>query len=213
MPAPPELDLPDGPFVVEHGDTLSLHFDVWQVQSTLRRGDPSLQLEYTRLMMEFRARVPAPRRIAMIGLGGGAIARYCRHVLPDADFTAVERSPAVIALRDRFEVPPDGPRFRVVEADGAEWVRAVDAPFDVILVDAFDALGQPPDLCTPAFYADCQRALVEGGVLVVNLLAMQTRYGRYVRAIHGVFGDVEVTQTSDRANKIVFGLNLPPRSR
>jgi len=112
---------------------------------------------------------PAPARIAMIGLGGGSLARYCASKLPDADFTAVEVSAAVIALRDRFGVPPDGPRFRVLCEDGAEFVRRPGPPLDVLLVDGFDREGQPERLSTAAFYDACRDRLTAGGVLVVNL--------------------------------------------
>ena len=44
-------------------------------------------------MMGFLLFQPAPARIAMIGLGGGSLAKYCALKLPEADFTAIERRP------------------------------------------------------------------------------------------------------------------------
>ena len=72
----------------EHGE-LWLHFEDGNVQSRMLQAEPArLVLEYTRLMMGFLLFAPAPARIAMIGLGGGLLAKYCALRLPDVDFTA-----------------------------------------------------------------------------------------------------------------------------
>jgi len=195
--------------VVEDGALIALHFDTEKVQTRVdRRAPDRLVLPYTRTMMGFLLLVDAPACITMIGLGGGALARACRVALPEADFTAVEVSAEVVALRDVFGVPPDGPRFRVVVGDGAAYVRDTSLPpLDVLLVDGFDASGQPPALCCPEFYAACAARLATGGALVVNLNADATGYGGYVRRIRDALPDgFVVVETEDRENKIVFAL-------
>jgi len=186
-----------------HGE-LSLWFDDETVQSRTVPHDPArLVLEYSRLMMGFLLFRPAPARIAMIGLGGGSLARYCALKLPDADFTAVEISPAVIALRDRFGVPPDGPRFRVVCADGADFVRRDGEAFDVLLVDGFDRDGQPERLSAPAFYDACRGRLAAGGVLVVNLHSGDAADGGSVDHIDDAFAGRRVVLRGDRTGNMV----------
>lgn len=199
---------PEKPILHDEDGELSLHFDFPTVQSRMLKTDPErLVLDYTRSMMGFLLFRPRPARIAMIGLGGGSIAKYCRARLPDTDFTAVEISAEVIALRDAFGIPPDGPCFRIVCADGADFVRDASDAFDVLLVDGFDAGGQPARLCSPEFYADCRERLVDGGVLVVNLCADDTGYGSYVGRIAAAFDDrVAVIETEEGFNKIVFAL-------
>ncbi|MBX9611848.1 MAG: fused MFS/spermidine synthase [Burkholderiales bacterium] len=158
------------PVARQEGRSLLLRFDMDTVQSSMNLDDPySLELEYTRAMMLCLLFCPAPRHILMIGLGGGSLARYCHRHLPDADMTVVEINPHVMALRDEFLVPPDGPRFRVVQADGAAFVRRTAQPFDVILVDGFHFDGQPDALGTLAFYGACRARLAPSGVLVVNM--------------------------------------------
>jgi spermidine synthase len=203
---------PSPPTLVETGDELSLHFDRASVQSRMSRVDPDhLVLDYTRTMTGFVLLAPAPARIAMIGLGGGSLAKACRRELPDADFTAVELSAAVVALRDVFGVPPDGPRFRVLHDDGAAYVAAPGPALDVLLVDGFDGDGQPASLCGAAFYAACAARLGRDGVLVVNLNADATGYGGYVRRIRDAFGGrLAVVETADRQNKIVFAGKAAP---
>ncbi len=179
---------------------LELRFDMATVQSAMRLEAPNaLELEYTRVMMRCLLFQPAPRRLLMLGLGGGSLAKYCHHHFQHADITAVEINPHVIALRERFQVPPDGGRFRVVQGDGAVYVQGLalkDAPlpivgpanggvtkpgvaktgvtiagphFDAILVDAFHFDGAPASINSRSFFSACRALLSPQGVLVLNM--------------------------------------------
>ncbi|MBS1230474.1 MAG: hypothetical protein H6R17_3751 [Proteobacteria bacterium] len=197
------------PQVLEEEGELSLHFGFPTIQSRMLKADPErLVLDYTRTMMGFLLFQPKPLRIAMIGLGGGSLVKYCRRRLPDAEFTAIEISPEVIALRHQFGIPDDDARLRIVCADGADFVRrAADEAegFDVLLVDGFDRNGQARQLCSAAFYDDCHNALRTGGVLVVNLCADDTGYGSYIARISDSFGGkAVVVEAEEGDNKIVF---------
>lgn len=204
------------PVVHEANGELSLHFDFPTIQSRMLRAEPDrLVLDYTRTMMGFLLFQPRPERIAMIGLGGGSLAKYCHRRLPDSDFTAVEIAPQVIALREQFGIPGDSPRFRVLCADGADFVGRQVEDFDVLLVDGFDRGGQPSQLCSPAFYDRCYAALRPRGVLVVNLCADDTGYGRYMARISASFAEkVIVIEADEGENKIVFAgkaRDFPPQ--
>lgn len=194
------------PLVHEENGELSLHFDFPTIQSRMLKAEPArLLLDYTRTMMGFLLFLPKPERIAMIGLGGGSLAKYCRHRLPETDFTAIEISPEVLALRNTFGIPDDDDHFRVVCADGADFVRCKLDSFDVLLVDGFDRDGQPRQLCSAEFYDNCHRALRPGGVLVVNLCADDTGYGSYIARISDSFsGRAIVVEAEEGDNKIVF---------
>jgi spermidine synthase len=197
---------PPCPLLYEEDDTLSLHFGFPTIQSSMLRADPErLILDYTRTMMGFLLFNPRPQRIAMIGLGGGSLAKYCCRNLPESDFTAIELSPEVIALRSDFGIPDDNPNFRIVCADGADYVDGANDAFDVLLVDGFDQLGQPRQLCSTAFYDACRSALRDEGLLVVNLCADDTGYGSYVGRISTAFDtNIVVVEADEGENKIVF---------
>lgn len=196
----------ENPLIHEDDGEVSLHFNFPTIQSRMRKAEPArLLLDYTRTMMGFLLLQPKPQRIAMIGLGGGSLAKYCRAKLPDADFTAIELSAEVIALRDEFEIPPDGPLFRVICGDGAAYVRGDAEASDILLIDGFHAGGQPEQLCSAAFYDCCYDKLKEGGVLVVNLCADDTGYGSYVGRIRDSFAEkIVVVEADEGENKIVF---------
>ena len=203
------------PLVHEENGEISLHFGFPTIQSRMLLTAPDrLVLDYTRSMMGFLLFRPEPRHIAMIGLGGGSLAKYCRRALPGTKFVAVELSAEVIALRGAFGIPDDDADFRVVCADGAEFVRQNTASFDVLLVDGFDAGGQPEQLCSQRFYEDCHAALQAEGVLVVNLCTDDERQHSYLARIRRTFGETVIAIEADEGdNTIVFagkGMRCPP---
>ena len=203
------------PVVRDDAGALCLEFADGAVQSRTTPAEPMrLLLEYTRLMMGFLLLHPAPTRIAMIGLGGGSLAKYCWSKLPEADVTAIEISPEVIALRDVFGIPPDGGRFRVRCEDGAAFVRRDAASLDVLLVDGFDRQGQPAQLCNAAFYDACRERLAAGGVLVVNLHSNEVLHDGCVERIRQSFaGRIAVVRADESENTVVFAgtdARVPP---
>ena len=199
------------PFVYESLTTKALHFSISEIQSRMRLQDPhALDLEYTRTMMGFLLFRPRPRHIAMIGLGGGSIAKFCHRHLPDARIDVVEINPHVIALREAFHVPPDDARFRVIAGDGAQFVRRRAEQPDVLMVDGFDSEGLPGPLCSQRFYDDCHAMLQPGGVLVVNLHYGHRQYDRHLDRIQRSFaGEVLVVDDGGLSNSIVFACKGP----
>ena len=194
------------PYVYEDERTLAMHFDMGSTQSRMRLADPgALEVDYTRTMMGFLLVEPEPASLLMVGLGGGSIAKYVYKHLPGCDITAVEINPHVIAMRDTFLVPPDDHRFRVVRADGADFVRQARRRYAVVMVDGFTYDGQPETLCTPGFYADCRKSLAPGGLLVVNLHAEEPACSTLLVRVAAAFADDVVTSPSEAGdNRIVF---------
>lgn len=208
MSNPPASDPPQHvvPFITESHNSKSLHFSKDQLQSQMCNSQPdALALDYTKTMMGFLRVVRRPRHIAMIGLGGGSLAKYCYRTLPDTRITVVEINPHVIALRHEFRVPEDNERFKVIEADGADFVRDADPEFDVLLVDGYDLAGQPPQLGSLQFYENCHTLLLDQGVMAVNLHGFHPQYGLLMDRINRCFesNTAEVAANKD-GNVIVF---------
>jgi spermidine synthase len=203
----PQADDRSGkPYVIERDGMLALQFDPLCLQSEMNIGDPDqLVFSYTRAMMSFLLFTPAPQNIAMIGLGGGSLAKYCYRYLPQAKITVVEINHEVIALRNEFAIPADDARFRVVLGDGAVFVKERQQSFDVLLVDGFDAEGLPDELSSQDFYDDCFAALADDGIMVANLWGSSNGYQIFVSRIQSSFSDrVVVLNSDDSTNKIVL---------
>ena len=187
---------------------LELRFDMATVQSAMRLEAPdALELEYTRVMMRCLLFNPVPQRMLMLGLGGGSLAKYCHHTLPQADITAVEINPHVIALRERFRVPADSARFRVVQADGVAYVQtaAPGVALDAILVDAFHFDGAPASINSRGFFSACRSLLSAQGVLVLNMESEPQLYHPVLENLSRAFdGAVWSVPCDASSNRIAF---------
>ena len=198
----------DSPLVITRGDIRTLEFRPGEIQSEMRLSRPChLSLAYLRAMMMFVLFVPRPRHILMVGLGGGSLAKFCYRYLPHSRITVLELRADVIALREQFRVPADDARFSVIHADAATYIRQLDGAVDVLVVDGFDAAGLPPALVASRFYADCRRALIDGGVLVANVFSYDPQYGPMMGRLALVFGE-RVARLAGVAgnNRIVFAV-------
>jgi spermidine synthase len=203
------------PYLTERDGILALNFDGMSVQSEMNLDDPDeLVIGYTRAMMSFLLFEPAPRHVAMIGLGGGSIAKYCYRYLPQTEITVVEINPDVIALRSEFAIPEDDKRFRIQLGDGAAWVAERQVRPDVLIVDGFDSGGLPAPLCSQSFYDDCYAALSDDGILAVNLWGGYPHFEDYLERIHNSFSDrVAMVGTEESVNKIILAVKdseFPP---
>jgi spermidine synthase len=194
------------PFIVDSGLERRLQFDLHTVQSAMHREHPDrLSLAYTRKMMTFLLFNRAPERILLLGLGGGSLAKFCHRRLPGAAITAVEVNPDVIALRDAFHIPRDDARFRVVCAEGADYVTRLGQFQDVILADACDREGIAPKLDAIEFYEAAHRCLSYGGVFVANVCGDPISCAAHVANIRAAFGPEFMTlQVRPDGNLIVF---------
>jgi spermidine synthase len=204
----------DKPFIVDSGLKRFLHFDMDSVQSAMDLQDPDrLTLAYTRRMMAFLLFNRAPDRILLLGLGGGSLAKFCYRRLPAAAVTAVELNPDVIALRDAFRIPADDERFRVIRADGADYLVQLSRSKDVILADACDRVGIAPELDALRFYESARRCLTPEGVFVLNVCGDAHTRGAHLLRLRQVFEDAHFTlPVRPGGNIIVFAFKKRPET-
>lgn len=192
-------------YIREKNGVRSLHIGSDTVQSAMRIDRPNeLEVVYTRCMMAFLLFNPVPRSALLIGLGGGSLAKYFYHQLPQASVTAVEVSPRVVAVaRQFFCVPPDDERFKVVVDDGVTYLEKLPPRADVILLDGYDAQAQVEALSTLAFYRMCARTLTEAGILVVNLWGGDRNFTACVKRISSAFDQRVVCMPAGKPGNVV----------
>lgn len=198
--------------ISERNGVRYLHLGGPAVQSAMRVKDPyALELEYTRAMLGFLLFHRAPRDIALVGLGGGSLAKYIHRHLPASNLTALEISPEVVAAaRSYFLLPQDDERLTVQTGDGAAYVHDNPDSQDVLLVDGYDAKRIVDDLASPEFYRACKTMLRPGGVAVFNLWGSDEYFPRYYDRISRAFGEhVLQLPAEKKGNIIVFAFRKP----
>ncbi|WP_334135232.1 methyltransferase domain-containing protein [Tepidimonas sp.] len=197
-----------------------LHLGTPWIQGSMRLSKPDdLVLQYVQRMMAWLLFVDpdrvAQRRAVQLGLGAGAITKFCHRRL-GMDTVAVELNPQVVAAcRAWFRLPPDGPRLRVVVADAADWVRdpAHAATVDALAVDLYDHDAAAPVLDSADFYADCRRLLTADGCLTVNLFGRNARFDVSVAALTHAFGrkSLWIFRPTAEGNTVVLAQREPSR--
>ena len=206
------------PFVIDDGKSRFLYFNVRLMQSEMSLKAPhDLAIRYTQKMMAFLLFQPRPKRIVLIGLGGGSLIKFCYQRMPGTQLTAVELDPNVIAFRDTFLIPPDDDRLQVLEADGAEFLESTEKGIDALLVDAFDKTGFAPSLANREFFENTWAKLSGNGVLVINLAGEKETYAGLIGEAMHVFDDqVIVISVPDDGNHVLYAFkerHFEPRWR
>jgi len=199
------------PFVLDDGEQRYLYFNVRLMQSAMDLKSPdTLALRYTQKMMGFLLFKAKPKRLVLLGLGGGSLVKFCYRRLPGTQVTAVELSPEVVAFRDLFRVPPDDERLSIINGDGAAYIEAAEKGIDVLLVDTFDKEGFAPELAGKAFFQAAYDKLSGSGVLVVNLAGEQATYAGLVGRVMEVFDDqVIVISVPEDGNHMLYAFKTP----
>jgi spermidine synthase len=194
------------PFVIDDGKSRFLYFNVRLMQSEMSLKAPyDLAIRYTQKMMAFLLFQPRPKRIVLIGLGGGSLIKFCHRRMPGTHLTAIELDPDVIAFRDAFLVPPDDERLQILQADGAEYIANAEKGIDVLLVDAFDRTGFAPSLANREFFDNAFAKLAGNGVLVINLAGEKESYEGLIGEAMHVFDDqVIVISVPDDGNHVLY---------
>lgn len=164
--------------VRDRGGRRSLHLGSETVQSAFFLHNPAvLALSYTEAMLTFALLRPAPTRVLLLGLGGGSLAKFLLHHFSAVHIDAVELRPAVVAVAQRYFGLTVDERLHLHTADAADFLlqnRAEDAPYDAILVDAYDGAGPASATTCEQFPALCARHLAPQGVVVFNCWSAQT---------------------------------------
>ncbi len=180
------------------------------VQSAMRLSDPdALELAYTRAMLAPLLFRPEPRRVVLVGLGGGSLAKFVLRALPQCRLVAVEPDGEVIdAAHRHFHLPTDDPRLRVRQEDGVAHVAAcAPGSVDLLLVDAFDGHAQVEACAGAGFLRAADAALSAEGACAFNLWNHAASYPAYRDRFLDVFRARAVLLPASRpGNLVAIGL-------
>jgi spermidine synthase len=214
-PAPhalPEVSFSDD------GEVRHLHLGSPWIQGSMRLDAPfDIELEYVQRMMAwllFRESASVAGLHAMqLGLGAGAITKFCLNKLRMRS-TAVELNPQVVqACRLWFKLPPESERFELLLADAGREVRQARhlGTVDALQVDLYDQEAAAPVLDGQAFYADCRRLLSDDGVMTVNLFGRDASFEQSIAKISAAFGPeaVWVFRPTREGNTVVLAQREP----
>jgi len=129
------------------------------------------------------------RRVLILGLGAGTMARQIAEVAPDTIVEGVELDRELVALGLKWFGLPESTHIKA-GVDARVALRYSDRPFSAILIDAYSQqIYVPSHLCTEEFFLELESHLLPGGIAALNL-GGRTRDDPVVAAISGTFAIV-----------------------
>jgi spermidine synthase len=200
-------------YVTERSGVRSLHIGSDTIQSSMRVARPNdLELAYTRSMMGFLLFMPDARRVLLVGLGGGSLAKFIYHRMPETAIEVIEVNPDVVSIARRyFHLPAAGDRLEIRVCDGGQFIARPGDAYDAILVDGYDGDSLVEELSSRAFFAACLKRLAPGGVTAVNLWGSDRRFDEYLGRIEAEFPAGTLCLPAEKpGNIIAFGFRDPP---
>jgi spermidine synthase len=191
-----------------------LHFGTEWVQGAMRLRKPDwLELEYAQQMMAWMLFNDAPTQVAQLGLGTGALTKFCYRQFPQAQVTAVDLNPSVIAIcESMFKLPANDERLSVLEMDALEFVNdpANHDKFDALQIDLYDATARGPVLDSAEFYQACNACLKPNGIVTVNLFGDHPSYAKNIKAMRFAFDQVVCLPEVHDGNVVAIAFRTAP---
>jgi len=149
-----------------------------------------LELEYTRMAFIGLAYVEQPKRVLVVGLGGGLIPMVLRHHFPKMAIDVIDIDPAIVKVAKDYFFFSTKPPTRAIVSDGRFFVRRAGAggwKYDMIVLDAYTSEYIPAHMMTKEFLLQVRRIVAPGGCIVSNIHASNMLYDYEQRTYAAVF--------------------------
>src|SRR5215217_123704 len=158
------------------------------------------------------SRMPEPRDVLLIGLAGGTVARQLTAAYGPIPITGVEIDPEINDVARDYFALDELQNVDVIVADGRYALRASDATFDLIGVDAYRQPYIPFQLTSREFFQEISAHLRPGGVTVVNAGRTRTDFrlvDSLAATMRDVFPNVVAVDVDRYTNTILVGSQSP----
>ncbi|MBT4492927.1 MAG: fused MFS/spermidine synthase [Gammaproteobacteria bacterium] len=160
---------------------------------------------------------PKPRKVMMIGLGGGTITTVLTELYPDLEIDVVEVDEAVVRVAEEYFGFRATEKTNVIVQDGRVFTRRAalrGETYDYIILDAYTGDYIPEHLMTHEFLSDIRDLLTPDGIVVANTFALSDLYDHESVTYASVFGDFLNLKVPGTGNRIIVAGKgtLPERS-
>ncbi|MDP6903803.1 MAG: fused MFS/spermidine synthase [Verrucomicrobiota bacterium] len=159
---------------------------------------------------------PKPKRVLLMGLGGGSTVRVFQHYYPDIHMDTVELDPVVAKVAKQFFHVKETPKHKIHFQDGRQFLRLnKQLKYDAILMDAYTSnqFGThiPFHLATKEFFTLAAEDLTKDGALVFNVIGTYDGWradvvGSIYQTLKAVFPHVYHFPATDTRNIVMLGV-------
>ena len=204
-------------YVIRKGDYRELWFKGkdgdYFLQSRVDIGrQKQLALVYSNMMMASLLFCPNPRRLLMVGLGGGSVTNFLSKWFPDLKIDVVEIDEKVIEISKKYFFLKESNRYRIFQEDGRVFIknRKGQEQYDWIVLDAFKSGSIPYHLKTHEFYKEIRSVLKPNGVVGSNLYGKgNSLKPRDTKTFLSVFPNIYCFEDTERVATVLIANDGP----
>jgi spermidine synthase len=197
----------------QQGDRRWLDFNDGLVQSEINLAQAELLTSpLNRAMLAGMIFEEPPKRVLLVGTGGGATARYFSHRFPDVKGEAVEISESVASMAINYFEFPEGKNWTLIHDDIRHYIHHCTHCYDLILIDiAIDKI-TPEWIIGHDFLSQCRTLLRPLGHVALNLLVNDSNeFMHYLAAIRREFSRQTVCLSiPNYRNSVILAFNNAP---
>lgn len=151
------------------------------------------------------------KRVVIIGLGAGTIARELTAIYGPIPIDGVEIDGEIVQLgRQYFDM--NEPNLHMIVQDGRYFLRTTAQHYDEIAIDAYQQPYVPFQLTTVEFFREVRAHLTSTGVAAINAGRTRTDFrlvDTLAETMRAVFPNVYIIDTGFYDNSLVIGTNQP----
>jgi len=159
---------------------------------------------------------PKPKRVLVMGLGGGSTQRAFQHYFPTVHVDTVELDPTVAKVAKEWFGVKENKTHKIHISDGRGYLRRnKERKYDAIMMDAYSSntYGSfiPYHLATKEFFQLASEDLTVNGVLAYNVIGTYNEWradivGSMYRTMKTVFPHVYHFPAADSRNIVLLGV-------
>jgi len=201
-----------GNIVVEDtGNLRCLRFNVKSSksnQSCFFKSKPqSLVFNYTKLLFSALLINKNPKRILIIGLGGGTMSNTLHQMFPNSRIDNVEIDPSVVKVARQYFDFIENNKVKTYTQDGRIFIKRAllkQQKYDWVIFDAFNGDYIPEHLLTKEFLNETKQLLNADGVLTANTFSSSELYAHESATYQAVFGEFFNVRNTKNNNRIIL---------
>ena len=197
--------------VDDTGDLRCLQFNEKRTKSNqscfLKSNTHHLVFNYTKLLFSALLVNDNPKRILIVGLGGGTMSNVLHQLFPESKIDNVEIDSAVIKVARQYFGFFENENVTTYNQDGRIFIKRAlikKQQYDWIIFDAFNGDYIPEHLLTKEFLIESKKLLTANGVLTSNTFSSSKLYAHESATYQNVFNEFYNVRNQKNNNRIIL---------
>ena len=153
-----------------------------------------------------------PKRMLIVGLGGGTLPDTYSRLFPDTEIVISEIDDAVFRVAREYFGFEETHKIKVDVGDARVFIKRAGLrgeKFDLVILDAFNGEYIPEHLMTVEFLEEVKKLLPDDGMVVSNTFSTSRLYAAESNTYRAVFGDFYNIRQAGTGNRVIVASMQP----